>query len=111
MPYCPNCKYEYVAGVEQCADCQIPLVDELPAEEMPDVKWAPLPALPGPVYAEMVKEALESEGIPCLLQKDALSSAYGAQGTAMGGSETMLFVPEDRLEEAQAILSQMLDQN
>ena len=29
MPFCPNCKTEYIAGVKQCADCKIDLVDVL----------------------------------------------------------------------------------
>src|SRR5688572_18574019 len=28
---CPACGAEYVAGATSCADCQVPLVDELPA--------------------------------------------------------------------------------
>jgi hypothetical protein len=109
MPFCPECKYEFVAGVKQCADCLVELVDELPEEFHPEVKWAPLHALPGPVYAEMVKGALEKNGIPCLIQTDALASAYGVQGTAMGGAETLLFVPEDQLKKSTRILFQILE--
>jgi len=29
MPWCPNCKNEYVDGVEYCTDCNCKLVDEL----------------------------------------------------------------------------------
>ncbi|HEX9654776.1 MAG TPA: DUF2007 domain-containing protein [bacterium] len=109
MPFCPHCKDEYVAGIKLCVECQLELVDQLPEEVHPNIKWAPLHPLPGPVYGEMVKEALEREGIPCLIQKDFLTSAYGAQGTGAGGLETILLVPEDRVSESEAILSQMLD--
>ena len=34
MPWCPKCKYEYVAGMTKCADCGSELVDELPSEDM-----------------------------------------------------------------------------
>ncbi|MDD8019200.1 MAG: zinc ribbon domain-containing protein [Bacteroidota bacterium] len=30
MQFCPNCKTEYTDEAEICADCQIPLVDQLP---------------------------------------------------------------------------------
>ena len=33
MPWCPKCKTEYQEGIEVCADCGTPLVDELPDEE------------------------------------------------------------------------------
>ncbi|MFQ5639409.1 MAG: putative signal transducing protein [bacterium] len=72
-------------------------------------KWVRLHSLPGPVYADMVKAALEEQHIPCLVTKDFLSSAYGAQGTGSGGLETHLFVPEDRLEESKSVLNQMLN--
>lgn len=32
MPWCPNCKEEYVEGMTVCNDCGADLVDELPAE-------------------------------------------------------------------------------
>ena len=32
MPWCPKCKCEYKDGITECADCKIPLVDELPEE-------------------------------------------------------------------------------
>jgi hypothetical protein len=46
MPFCPNCKYEYEAGVERCADCGSLLVERLeephsePRPEVPLVKLA-----------------------------------------------------------------------
>ena len=33
MPWCPKCKNEYRAGVEICADCNVPLVADLNAPE------------------------------------------------------------------------------
>ncbi|SCP94930.1 hypothetical protein [Anaerobium acetethylicum] len=33
MPWCPNCKNEYVEGITECADCHVELVEELPLEE------------------------------------------------------------------------------
>lgn len=30
MPRCPNCHYEYRAGVQTCPDCRVPLLDAKP---------------------------------------------------------------------------------
>jgi len=38
VPFCPNCKSEYVAGVARCSDCDLPLVDHLPDEQPIDVE-------------------------------------------------------------------------
>ena len=64
---CPSCKCEYRAGVTQCSDCGVPLVDTLGAPA------APLPG-DGSVFTiwdghdprdfAQVKEALDKAGIP-----------------------------------------------
>ena len=108
MPFCPECKYEYVSGIKKCADCEADLVAALPKEERThDFKWVPLHSFSGPVYAEMVKESLEQNNIPCLIQKDVLSSAYGIQGTSAGGLQTVVFVPEGTLKESEEIMNQI----
>ncbi len=73
-------------------------------------KWVPLHSLPGVVYAEMVKEALEKNGIPCVMQKDFFTGAHLVYPTNTGaGLETILLVPEDRAQDAARILERMLD--
>ena len=111
MPFCPNCRSEYVEGTEKCSDCEEPLVDELEEESVQDKegkKFILLHTFPSIVYADMVKEALENSDIPCLMKSDMLTSAYGSKG---GGimSRVRLFVPEDRFEESDRIMDQMLD--
>lgn len=111
MPFCPKCGYEYEPGHRRCPDCDEELVDGLPAEDepVPEVKWVALHPLPGPLYAEMVKEVLDRRGIPCIIQSDVLSSAYGAKGATLPGMQSRILVPEDRAEEARQLLFQMLD--
>lgn len=31
---CPNCRVEYLEGIEECEDCKIPLIPELPPESL-----------------------------------------------------------------------------
>jgi hypothetical protein len=65
--------------------------------------------LPSKLYAEMVKEVLEKRGIPCLMKTDLLSSAFGSEGPSAVGTQATIYVPEDRREESEEILHQMMN--
>ncbi len=107
--FCLECKSEYQEGVEICVDCNTTLVGELPEEKPPkEVKWIPLHELPGQMYAEMVKEILEKEGIPSYIKANFLTGAYGIKGS-FAGSRATLYVPEEHANRAGSILNQMLD--
>ena len=67
MPFCPVCRYEYIPGILECADCGATLVDELPPKASPvhgaaatDVVVA---RVHGQALAEMWAELLGNRGI------------------------------------------------
>jgi len=64
---CPQCKCEYVRGVTQCPDCDVPLVDALdpPQAAFPDnARLVPIWRGRDDAECERVIEALDSAGIP-----------------------------------------------
>ena len=111
MVFCPKCEYEYTDQVYICPDCNIRLVAKLPVkneEDSPYVRFVPLPNLPGRVYAEMVKGALEKQNIPCYIQAAGIGNAYQFSGT-MPLEGVQLYVPEDKLDECIQIQHSMMD--
>ena len=67
-------------------------------------------SLPGRVYGEMVKGALQGRGITCYIRSENIGDAYQAQGTFPFGG-VRIFIPENRLEESLSIQKQLMDQN
>ncbi len=102
MPFCPTCRLEYVESVARCEDCDVPLVATLPADPAPqDIHWRELPSFNTEAEGEMVREALEDSGIRTMLKKDVFVSGFGGQGT-------VIFVPQERYDEAAGIRQAMV---
>ncbi|HEX9934642.1 MAG TPA: DUF2007 domain-containing protein [bacterium] len=114
MPYCPSCGYEYQPGVSECPDCREKLVNLLKPDahgaERTNIRFVPMPELPGRVFAEMVKGALEEQGIHSYIRSDGISEGFGIVGTGPIAKVFRLFVPENRYEESLDIQKQMMDQ-
>jgi len=90
MPYCVRCRFEYREGLDRCPECGGELVDAplpLPKGEgaSPAAAWRST----SPLAAAFAQLQLERAGIP----------------SAARAVDIILFVPADRLEEAQALLS------
>jgi hypothetical protein len=62
-----------------------------------------LTELPGPL-AQIVRGALEAEGIPVRLERETISAVYALD---TGLFATQLFVPAERLAEARALIAEV----
>lgn len=74
MPFCPNCKYEYVEGKTYCPDCGETLVETLPEEIIfNESDWEVVYTSSFDFEVEMLKDNLESAGIAVniLSQRDS----------------------------------------
>jgi len=79
MPFCPKCRFEYVAGVERCPDCSVALVESLPPAPLSpeeDLVQVELCTVQGEIHARLLQDALASQGIP-----SRTDSAWPFEGT------------------------------
>ena len=109
MPICPRCRSEYREGFARCADCRVPLVDELPPAE---------PAVARPTRVEEVRlatfatdaealmwaELLESQGIRTVLVR--LGPGAAAWGSPVQGPYE-LRVAAAQASHARAVLTHL----
>jgi len=102
MKFCPHCHAQIAENNRRCPKCHRKILDHVP-------KMVAIHPLPSKMYAEMVKEVLERRGIPCIIKTDLLSSAFGSEGCSAVGTQATIYVPEDRQEESEEILHQMMD--
>ncbi len=92
MPFCPNCRTEYVGDASRCADCGAELVGWLqqgatldPASMRPEE----LCQIEDPIQADLIEAQLRVAGIPVVRRPRGLT----------------LFVPASRLTDAQRLLA------
>ncbi|MFH1809874.1 MAG: hypothetical protein ABIJ09_14105 [Pseudomonadota bacterium] len=85
MPYCPECRSEYVRSVDRCAACDVALVEELPTAP-PDTTLegarlyiearSPAVVTLGALEpCREIRDHLLGSGIPCLIQEYAEEAA------------------------------------
>ena len=113
MPYCAKCLIEYVDGTTQCEDCGATLLPGSPSEAPPrleiqhekDVKLVPVHIYSGgtaQMDAEVARNILESQGIPCILQGEGSVEVLPVL-------DIPLLVREDDAERAERLLQEYLE--
>jgi len=58
VPYCPSCREEYDPGIEQCADCLVPLEETLAPEQQEEEKAGSKVDVPGAACPTQLKNRI-----------------------------------------------------
>ncbi len=108
---CPQCHTEYRPGFDQCADCNVPLVEALPESPSepgpsidPDAEWEIVANINMQSDVAILKSMLESEGVPFVVVGD--TSATIDVGSAMS---SRFMVPVDHLAHAREVVAQLAE--
>jgi hypothetical protein len=113
MPYCANCSIEYVEGTAQCEDCGAALLPGSPPDPPPlidlsaekNLKLVPVRVFAGgtaQMEAELARNILRSQGIPCVLQGENSAELLPVL-------DIPLLVREEDAERATRVLEGYLD--
>ena len=71
MPYCPNCHDEFQDWVEECPDCKVKLVNELPPlpeKAIREDQLIHIATAPNEIEARLWKGILEDNGIQSMIK-------------------------------------------
>jgi hypothetical protein len=111
--YCPKCRTEYRKGFTSCADCEIPLVHELPSEPPPPpapeyVNFINLYSPQNEIEASMLKSILDSEGISYFVRNDNFGSLEVGPHIGLFNAK-MIEVQDNQYEKAKELLADYLE--
>jgi hypothetical protein len=115
MAFCPTCRFEYKADLQECPDCGGELADELP-QEAPGAgedATALLCTVTGEIHAKLLMDALRSQGIPARPQLGGIQDSpyYLAVMPAPIGSTAevtiRIYVRESDAERARLVYQDM----
>nr|BAL59678.1 hypothetical protein HGMM_OP4C314 [Candidatus Acetothermum autotrophicum] len=102
MPFCPQCRYEYQAGLRRCPDCDIELVDELSPE-------AQLPPSGPLVTVYIAQDMLEANVVKTFLEEAQIEAFIGYDmGSAYPIGPVEVRVAETHAEEARELIAGFL---
>ncbi|MEK6303435.1 MAG: hypothetical protein AABO41_22220 [Acidobacteriota bacterium] len=90
MAFCPDCEAEYRAGITECPDCGVALVDKLTPEnsvhDKSDHEFVLLRSFTNSAETEMVFELLDRNGIRAFVR----AGDIGIFGTSFHGGSVMV---------------------
>jgi len=111
MAYCPQCLTEYIAEAVECMDCRVPLKPgspppKTPEHGEPDVHFVPVRVFQGlhaQFQADLARNVLEAEGIPCTVTAEMGAELYPGMDPAQ------LLVREEDRQHALEVLEEILN--
>lgn len=110
MPFCPECRAEYIEGTERCPDCNVLLVDELPPKDVLEyVELVEIASAPDEVSGVMMKGILENSGIDAVLRAAKIPWYNGIASTWSEYYWGYILVPIEEKERAKKILDEYLE--
>lgn len=99
MPFCPQCRNEYVEGTAACEDCGVKLIPHLsdPLEGVEKPRNEDLVEVwrtQGEMDAQLIRSLLDGNGIPSMISGESLRLTHGftVDGLAL---VKLLVRPED----------------
>jgi hypothetical protein len=109
--FCPACGGEYREGFTRCDDCDVDLVETLPASRVEHAEPGGLEtifATGDPVVLLTAKSLLEEAGIPCITRGEGLQDLFGmgrlGTGFSLVAGPMEILVPGERRQEAAELL-------
>ena len=107
--WCPACKAEYQEGIQECAECRIPLVAEPPSQAIAEAgddvdTWKLAEEFIDEIQAQLAEGLLAENEIPCRVENVSFHSAPVTISEDM--AQIRLWVAEKDLVKAQTILAE-----
>lgn len=103
MPWCPECRAEYEAGITRCSDCDVDLVELLPEETVGE---PPVIVYTANTHSEamVVAATLRSEGIPTYLDSPGPVLPMADNPVEENNPELSVMVPANMVTRAEQII-------
>jgi hypothetical protein len=112
--FCPECRAEYRTGFTRCHDCNVELVDHLPAQkagdptvrrvyEFDETRYVTIATVQGPFEEAQICSFLESNGIPTRIRAEALRHTHGIVIDGIGA--VRIQVPQESAAFARDLLN------